>query len=67
MVSAKPNSPWISLIILLGLTLVCTFVGQLIVLIIAVMGSSDLNLMAAQGAGGLMENKATVYWMLGVS
>ena len=31
------------------------------------MGSSDLNLMAAQGAGGLMENKATVYWMLGVS
>lgn len=67
MVSAKPNSPWISLIILLGLTLVCTFVGQLIVLIIAVLGSGDLNLMATQGAGGLMENKATVYWMLGVS
>lgn len=67
MVSAKPHSPWISLIILLGLTLVCTFIAQLIVLTIAVLGSGDLSLIATQGTGAVMENKTTLYWMLGVS
>lgn len=67
MVTVKPNSPWVSLIILLTLTLVCTFGAQLAVLIVAILGSGDLTSALHQGASGLLENKTALYWMLGAS
>src|SRR5690606_41901237 len=63
----KANSPWVSLIILLALTLVSTFSVQLFVLAFFVLVTGDCHVLLGQGVGGLLEKPPFLYGMLAAS
>ena len=63
----KANSPWVSLIILLALTLICTFSVQLFVLAFFVLVTGDFHILLDQGVEGLLEKLPFLYGMLAAS
>ncbi|MFD1164096.1 CPBP family intramembrane glutamic endopeptidase [Sphingobacterium daejeonense] len=67
MYQSKPNSPWLSLMILLGLTFACTFVLQLFVVLGIVFSSGDINSILNSGGNIYPEDTNMLYLLLGVS
>jgi len=68
MLEPKQNSPWLSLMILLGLTFTCTFVLQLIVVLGIALSSGDINSIINSGGGSMYpEDSNMLYLLLAVS
>lgn len=63
----RKNSPWMSLMILLGLTFACGFVLQVLVLLGIVVGTGDLNSVINSGGSFYPEDPIMLYILLGTS
>lgn len=67
MIEPKKNSPWLSLMILLGLTFACAFVLQLVVVLGILIGTGDINSLVNSGGSIYPEDTMMLYLLLGIS
>ena len=67
MIEPKKNSPWLSMMILLGLTFACAFVLQLVVVLGILIGTGDINSLVNSGGSIYPEDPMMLYLLLGVS
>lgn len=67
MIEPKKNSPWLSMMILLGLTFACAFVLQLVVVLGILIGTGDINSLVNSGGSIYPEDTMMLYLLLGIS